>query len=240
MFQDISIVIPIYNEVNGIGSFIEEIISVLTPEQFNFEIICVDDGSTDGTHEYLLGLTQTMKQLRVVTHRKNYGQSMALISGIKAATYPLIAVMDGDGQNDPADIPRLFRLMNEQEPAVILGNRISRNDSVIRKLQSKIGNHIRNYVLKGQCPDTGCSLKFFSRTAFLELPFFNHMHRFLPDLFARAGYQLINTPVNHRPRLHGISKYGLANRLFVGIYDLIGVRWLLKRHCLPELFDDEK
>ena len=240
MFQDISIVIPIYNEVNGIGSFIEEIISVLTPEQFNFEIICVDDGSTDGTHEYLLGLTQTIKQLRVVTHRKNYGQSIALISGIKSATYPLIVVLDGDGQNDPADIPRLFRLMNENEHAVILGNRIRRNDSVIRQLQSKIGNHIRNHVLKGQCPDTGCSLKLFSKTAFLGLPFFNHMHRFLPDLFGRAGYQLINTPVNHRPRLHGVSKYGLTNRLFVGIYDLIGVRWLLNRPCLPELIDDEK
>ena len=235
----ISVVVPVHNEAENIISLIKEIDTAMHQAEA-YEIIYVDDGSTDQTPTVLAQALKDFKALRVIRHAKSCGQSTAVHTGVKQAIYPYIATLDGDGQNDPADIPRLFRLMNEQEPAVILGNRISRNDSVIRKLQSKIGNHIRNYVLKGQCPDTGCSLKFFSRTAFLELPFFNHMHRFLPDLFARAGYQLINTPVNHRPRLHGISKYGLANRLFVGIYDLIGVRWLLKRHCLPELFDDEK
>lgn len=235
----ITVVIPAYNEVDSIGPLIEETISVLSHEKLAFEIVCVDDGSHDGTREYLNCLAKTTPQLRVVAHRKNYGQSIALISGVKAASFSLIAVLDGDGQNDPVDIVKMFHFIQNQNKVIILGNRINRKDSLIHKLYSKIGNSIRVFFLRGQCPDTGCSLKLFPREAFLFIPHFNHMHRYLPDLFTKAGYQLINVPVNHRPRLYGVSKYRFLNRFWLGIHDLIGVHWLLKRFYLPELHNDE-
>lgn len=238
-YHSITIIIPTYNEIDSIGLLIDETISVLSHEKFAFEIICIDDGSHDGTREYLVHLAKTLPQLRVVAHRKNYGQSIALISGVKAASFSLIAVLDGDGQNDPADIIKMFYLLQNRDKTVVLGNRTRRKDSFIHKLYSKIGNSIRSFFLRGECPDTGCSLKLFPREAFLSIPLFNHMHRYLPDLFTKAGYELINVPVNHRPRLHGVSKYQFINRFWLGIHDLIGVHWLLKRFSLPELFHDE-
>jgi dolichol-phosphate mannosyltransferase len=150
----------------------------------------------------------------------------------------MLVTLDGDGQNDPADIPRLFEVLQDSR-TVVLGNRKKRDDNNIRKLSSRIGNGIRRSLLNDECPDTGCSLKLFPRDAFLTLPHFNHLHRFLPALFKRAGYKLVNLPVNHRPRWHGVSKYGVMNRLFVGVHDLIGVRWLLKRPCAPEVSTHE-
>ena len=216
---------------------IHEISLSLASPQFLFEIIIVDDGSTDETLANLLKLSRANKYLRIIAHKKNYGQSVALLSGVRASAYNMVVTLDGDGQNDPADIARLFYLI-EHERCVILGNRIKRHDSKLQKISSLVGNAVRNFYLKDGCPDTGCGLKIFSRSAFLGLPHFNHFHRFLPALFKRAGYELINAPVNHRPRVYGVSKYGVMNRLFVGIYDLIGLCWLLKRPCSPEFLDD--
>lgn len=231
---DLSLIIPVYNEVDNVEGLYEEIAKALSAERFNYEVIFVDDGSTDGTVERLQILTKTHSNLRTLYHKQNYGQSAALLSGAKAARYSMLVTLDGDGQNDPADIPFLFEQLDSPR-TVVLGNRKKRDDNGLRKLSSFIGNGVRRYLLKDDCPDTGCSLKLFSREAFLALPHFNHFHRFLPALFKRAGFKLVNLPVNHRPRYHGVSKYGVMNRLFVGIYDLIGVCWLLKRPCAPEV-----
>ncbi|MFA5959849.1 MAG: glycosyltransferase family 2 protein [Tatlockia sp.] len=230
----LSLVIPVYNEVDNVETLYQEIVTALSAEAFEYEVIFVDDGSTDGTIARLEALSKAHATLRAVFHKRNYGQSAALLSGAKAARYPYLVTLDGDGQNDPADIPRLFEQLKNTK-TVVLGNRRKRDDNGLRKLSSRVGNGVRRLILKDECPDTGCSLKLFPREAFLALPHFNHLHRFLPALFQRAGFSVINVPVNHRSRWHGLSKYGVMNRLFVGIHDLIGVRWLLKRPCAPEV-----
>ncbi|CEK11208.1 glycosyltransferase family 2 protein [Legionella hackeliae] len=236
--QDVSIIIPVYNEVDNVEGLYKEIVAALPSERFIYEVIFVDDGSTDGTAERLKTLSQSYNNLRVVYHRKNFGQSAGLVSGARAAQYSMLVTLDGDGQNDPNDIPSLFDQQKDSR-TVVLGIRKKRDDNTLRKLSSRIGNGIRQRLLNDDCPDTGCSLKLFPRDAFLALPHFNHLHRFLPALFKRAGFKLVNFPVNHRSRWHGVSKYGVMNRLFVGIHDLIGVRWLLKRPCSPEVSNYE-
>ncbi len=230
----ISIVVPVYNERQNLSPLVTEIVAVLLPLAVPFEVIVVDDGSTDGTSQQLVQLKKTQSQLRLIRHRQNAGQSTALVSGVRMAQYPWIVTLDGDGQNDPADIPSLLQQCHS-ESTIVLGYRVRREDSVLRQLSSRIGNGVRRWWLKDGCRDTGCSLKLFSRATFLQLPHFNHLHRFLPALFLRAGCQLIHVPVNHRPRLHGVSHYGVMNRLFVGLYDLIGVRWILRRPCVAEI-----
>lgn len=232
--NEVSIVIPVYNEVDNVARLYQEIVDVLAVSNYLFEVIFVDDGSTDGTRNCLQVLAKANENLKIVFHKKNYGQSAALVSGVKAARYHFIVPLDGDGQNDPADIPRLFEQLVDAE-TVVLGIRRKREDNWLRKFSSTFANTLRQRVLKDGCPDTSCSLKLFPREAFLSLPHFNHLHRYLPALFKRNGYKLINLPVNHRPREHGVSKYGVMNRGFVGIYDLIGVRWLLSRPCTPEV-----
>jgi dolichol-phosphate mannosyltransferase len=235
----ISIIIPVYNEVDNVELLSQEVIKSLTTEEIPFEVIFVDDGSTDGTREKLYSLTLSTPSIKLVCHKSNYGQSAALVSGAKSAWYPILITMDGDGQNDPQDIPALLKHYKSSY-TVILGNRKKRDDNFLRQFSSRVGNGIRNWVLQDKCPDTGCSLKVFSKEGFLAIPHFNHMHRFLPALFKRNGYELINVPVNHRARNHGVSKYGVMNRLFVGIYDLVGMRWLLKRPCAPEVYQHEE
>lgn len=235
----LSIVIPVYNEVDNVEGLYKEIVSALPGNQFQYEVIFVDDGSKDGTKEWLESLANVHPSLHLVCHRKNYGQSAALLSGAKAAKFPLLVTMDGDGQNDPLDIPKLVEAYSDNK-TIVLGNRKKRDDNSLRKFSSRVGNGVRQWLLKDGCPDTGCSLKVFPRDAFLALPHFNHMHRFLPALFKRAGFKMVNVQVNHRPRFHGVSKYGVMNRLFVGIHDLIGMRWLLKRPCSPEVYQYEK
>lgn len=236
--QKLSIIIPVYNEVDNVSLLFQEIQAALHPLSCSYEVIFVDDGSDDGTAERLKTMAETNEFLKAIFHKSNYGQSAALLTGAKAAQYPLLVTLDGDGQNDPADIPKLFEHF-QNDNTVVLGNREKRDDHAIRVLSSRIGNGIRRKLLHDDCPDTGCSLKLFSKEAFLVLPHFNHMHRFLPALFKRAGYQLVNVQVSHRPRCHGVSKYGVMNRLFVGIHDLIGMRWLLKRPCAPEVHHHE-
>ncbi|KTD39337.1 glycosyl transferase, group 2 family protein [Legionella nautarum] len=232
--KEVSIIIPVYNEVDNVELLHQEIVMALPSEQFIYEIIFVDDGSTDGSINRLKSLTQKYSNVRAVFHKRNYGQSAALLSGAQAAVYSVLVTLDGDGQNDPADIPQLFEQLQDSQ-TVVLGNRKKRDDNGLRKFSSFVGNEVRRRLLNDECRDTGCSLKLFPRDAFLALPHFNHLHRFLPALFKRAGFKLVNLPVNHRPRWHGVSKYGVMNRLFVGIHDLIGVRWLLKRPCSPEV-----
>ena len=236
--RQVSIIIPVYNELDNVEPLYNEIAQALSSEIFDFEVIYVDDGSNDGTREKLANLSQQHEQLIVVKHAGNYGQSAGLVSGARVAKYPWLVTLDGDGQNDPADIPKLFDVIVNDEEAVVLGNRKKRDDNALRKLSSRVGNGIRRSLLHDDCPDTGCSLKLFPRSAFLQLPHFNHLHRYLPALFKRAGFKVVNVPVNHRPRLHGVSKYGVMNRLFVGIHDLIGVRWLMKRPCQAEICNE--
>lgn len=234
---ELSIIVPIYNEALNITGLYDEIVAALPLEQFQFELIFVDDGSTDDTSAVVLKLHQKDERVRLLRHQRNYGQSAALVSGARAAIYPWLVTMDGDGQNDPQDIPKLFQYLHPG-PVVVFGNRSKRDDHALRRFSSRVGNGIRQLILKDGCPDTGCSLKLFGREAFLRLPHFNHVHRFLPALFKRDGYELVNVPVNHRPRRHGVSKYGVMNRLFVGIYDLVGVRWLMRRPCVPEVLHE--
>ncbi len=229
----ISVVVPVYNEVDNIEPLYLEIVNALAG--YPFEVIYVDDGSSDGTREKLTELASANLHLRVVKHQGNFGQSAAFVSGVKAAKYDWIVTMDGDRQNDPADIPLLVDSIPKNTKAVVLGNRKKRDDSLLKKITSRVGNGIRQFVLNDNCPDTGCSLKLFPRQAFLAIPHFNHLHRYLPALFKRQGYVIINVKVNHRARVAGVSKYGLMNRLFVGIYDLVGVVWLLRRPCNPSI-----
>lgn len=235
---NLSIIIPVFNERENVDVLYQEISTALEPIGGQFEVIFVDDGSTDGTIEQLRALSTKNEAVRLIQHTRNFGQSAAIVSGAKAARYAMLVTLDGDGQNNPADILALLELCMDEQ-TVVLGNRQKRQDNGLRKISSWIGNVVRHRLLQDECPDTGCSLKLFSRQAFLNLPHFKHMHRYLPALFKRAGLTLVNVPVGHRPRLHGSSKYGVMNRLFVGIHDLIGVRWLLNRPCKPEIECDQ-
>ena len=232
----ISIIIPMYNEADNVEFFITETHNSLKELSLTIEIIVINDGSTDKTPEELNILLNTIPALKIINHAHNFGQSAAILSGIRAAKHPWIITMDGDAQNDPNDIPLLLEQLKTHHngPLLIVGNRINRCGSRIRKLSSRIANGIRQQLLHDDCMDTGCSLKLFSRDVFLQLPHFNHMHRFLPALIKRAGGRVINVPVNHRPRTRGTSKYGVTNRLWVGIVDLFGVKWLLSRGCEPK------
>ena len=230
MSLDISVVVPVKDEAANVGPLAREIAAALAGEGPH-EIIFVDDGSADGTAEALTTLKSEIPALRVLRHGRNLGQSRAIWSGVKAARGGVIITLDGDGQNDPADIPKLLRLL-EAEPAVglVSGVRTKRKDTFSRRLASRFGNAFRNWMLKDGAADTGCGLKAIRREAFLALPYFNHFHRFLIALVQRDGWQTRFVPVNHRPRLAGRSKYTNLGRLLVSGSDLLGVRWLLKRH----------
>lgn len=237
--QGVSVVIAIYNEIENIEPLLAEIQRTLANVE-HFEIVVVDDASKDGTCQRLKQLRQQYPYLRVVTHTCNYGQSIAIISGVRAARYDWVITLDGDGQNDPADFPKLFDAVhniNISRPVLVVGTRLQRSDTWIRRQSSKIANSIRNRLLQDNCPDSACGLKLFQREVFLRLPHFNHLHRFLPALFKRINGLVINVPVNHRPRLRGQSKYGTMNRLWIGIVDMLGVMWLIHRPCPWETND---
>ncbi|MEM9304584.1 MAG: glycosyltransferase family 2 protein [Pseudomonadota bacterium] len=227
----LSVVVPLYNEAENLDALCAELDAALGA--LAFEAVFVDDGSTDDSAARYRALESAFGWLRVVRHPVNAGQSAAFCTGVAAARSPVIATIDGDLQNDPADIPGLLDIYlektAEQGPTLVTGNRTQRRDSFVRRLSSRVANRVRSSLLRDRCLDTGCSLKLFSRDAFLLLPQFDHMHRFLPALFARDGAQVVNVPVNHRERRAGASKYGIGNRLWVGIVDLFGTRWLLGR-----------
>ncbi len=234
----LSVVVPVHNEVENIEPLIAEIMATLEGVE-RYEIIYINDCSRDSTLERLTSLDQKFKVLRVLTHQKRSGQSAAIRTGVKAARGDLIATLDGDGQNDPEDIPKLLKAYREQAVAdariLIAGFRARRQDSFIKRLSSKIANGIRSSLLGDATPDTGCGLKIFRREDFFDLPGFDHMHRFLPALMIRNGGQVISVEVSHRPREHGKSKYGTLDRLWVGIMDLIGVMWLKRRPINPSV-----
>jgi dolichol-phosphate mannosyltransferase len=230
--MDLSTIIPVYNEEESIGQLISEISDVLS-EKYQHEIIIVDDGSTDNTLDVLLKIKQDFPALRVIKHLQNSGQSTAIRTGVQYAKSPWIATLDGDGQNDPADIPNLYNeIINNQagDPwLIVAGYRKSRKDIWLKRISSKYANIIRDRLLRDSTPDTGCGLKVFARDSFLALPYFDHMHRYIPALFQRQGGRVVSIEVNHRHRIHGVSKYGFHNRLWVGIVDILGVRWLQNR-----------
>ena len=233
----ISIVVPVHNEADNILPLLEEIERAMSSAKA-YEIIYVDDGSNDQTESVLNKAMQRFKALRVIRHQKSCGQSTAVYTGVKAAIHPWIATLDGDGQNDPADIPHLFEVFihqaqNDSDLWMVAGWRNKRYDSKWRLFSSKFANTVRGRLLRDNTPDTGCGLKLFLRDKFLLLPYFNHMHRFLPALVIRAGGKVLSEPVNHRVRESGQSKYGTLDRLMAGIVDLLGVMWLQKRARLP-------
>ena len=227
----ISVVVPVRNEAPNIAPLIAEIRAALAA--IPHEILYVDDGSTDETPARLRE-EAARGPVRILRHRQGCGQSAAIVTGVRAAAGHWIATLDGDGQNDPADIPALFaRAQAEPGLVLIAGHRTTRRDSATKRLTSRIANTVRATLLGDATPDTGCGLKMFTRAAFLELPAFDHMHRYLPALFIRAGGRVVSVPVNHRPRLRGASKYGTWDRLWVGLVDLLGVIWLQHRWRRP-------
>lgn len=235
--MDLSVVIPIRDEAENIGPLCAEIAAVLAGVT-RYEIICVDDGSRDATSRELACLGSALPELRALRHRRSCGQSAAIMTGVKAARGTWIATLDGDGQNDPADIPRLWqfaRAAPTHPPLLIAGCREKRQDGWSKRFASRVANQVRSRLLSDATPDTGCGLKLFPRALFLDLPAFDHMHRFLPALVLRAGGRVQSIAVNHRPRRSGISKYGLFDRLGVGIVDMFGVWWLMRRPARPEL-----
>ena len=236
MAMKISVVVPVHNESENISSLIQEISAALS-EKYEHEIIFVDDGSTDQTPALLQQLRIEYPRLRPLHHLQCCGQSTALLTGIKNSAYPLIVTLDGDGQNDPADIDNLLRIYEslEIEDAMIAGYRHRRQDTCWRRLSSRVANAVRSRLLGDETLDTGCGLKVFSRELFLSLPSFDHMHRFLPALVKRSGGKVISVEVNHRPRKAGCSHYGTLDRLAVGIIDLMGVIWLMKRAKIPKI-----
>ena len=232
MSVDFSVVVPVCNEAENVEPLAREIDAALNNR--SYEMIFVNDGSTDETAAILKKLKSSLPALRVLSHSFRSGQSAAVASGVRAARAPWVATLDGDGQNDPADIPRLIEARDGPEGRgvqLIMGNRkASRKDTAFRKLQSSVANGVRSSLLGDGTPDTGCGIKLFSREVFMDLPRFDHMHRFLPALFQRHGARVVSVPVSHRPRTRGTSKYGMLNRLWVGIVDIGGVMWLRRRY----------
>lgn len=232
MNPEVSVVVPVCNEAENVEPLAREIAAALGG-RVPFEMIFVDDGSTDGTAEAAQRARAAgVQPLRLLRHSFRSGQSAAVVTGVRAARAPWIATLDGDGQNDPADLPRLLEA--RRDPAhngvlLFMGNRTTRKDTWLRRLSSRIANSVRSRLLGDATPDTGCGIKVFHRDTFLCLPVFDHMHRFLPALFLRAGSGVVSLPVSHRPRTRGRSKYGVHNRLWVGIVDMFGVMWLRAR-----------
>lgn len=225
----ISVVIPVYNEAANVRPLAGEVFDALAG-RVHYELVFVEDGSVDDTVDEIEWVARQNPVVSICRHSHNRGQSAAIHTGVQAARGEVIAVLDGDGQNDPKDILKLVgQLVSAPGLSMVIGERRERKDNWRRRASSRIANKVRSFLLGDGISDTGCGLKVFYRDQFLKLPAFDHMHRFLPALVQREGGKVHALPVNHRPRLHGVSKYGVGNRLWAGVTDLLGVRWLQKR-----------
>lgn len=241
---ELSVVVPVFNEKENIARLVSEIRKALG-DTYSYEILYVDDGSADGTLQLLSDLAEHVPSFRFICHEGNFGQSAAIVTGVTHARGSLISTLDGDGQNDPADIPRLLDCIKNLPPedvqqTLIVGRRFKRRDTWLKRISSRIANSVRARLLRDDTPDTGSGLKVFSRQLFIGLPRFNHMHRFLPALVMRNGGKVLSVDVGHRTRTRGVSKYGLQNRLWIGIVDLLGVMWLQRRPLRPRTKDNMK
>jgi dolichol-phosphate mannosyltransferase len=231
MAVTLSVVVPVKDEAENVEPLAREIAAAVAGEAAP-ELIFVDDGSTDSTAAVLKALKTSLPALRIISHGRNSGQSRAVRTGVLAARGDIVVTLDGDGQNDPADIPRLVALLRDDAEArvgLVQGVRARREDSMQKRVASRLANRFRRWMLNDSATDAGCGLKAFRRELFLLLPYFDHMHRYMVSLTLREGREVRFVEVNHRPRLHGTSKYGVVDRALVGINDLLGVRWLQKR-----------
>jgi len=238
---EISVVIPARDEADNIGPLLADVEAALEG-RVEYEVVVVDDGSEDATPVRLREARRALPRLRSARHCSPSGQSASIWTGVRLARAPWIVTLDGDGQNDPADIPALLRARDAQgsgKPLLVNGHRRARHDTLAKRVSSRIANGVRRRILGDGTPDTGCGLKLFPREAFLALPSFDHMHRFLPALFRRSGGEVLSVPVRHRERRHGRSHYGVHNRLWTGIVDMLGVLWLQRRARIPTLATEE-
>ncbi|HVZ69697.1 MAG TPA: glycosyltransferase family 2 protein [Rhizomicrobium sp.] len=225
----LSVVVPVKDEAGNVVPLAREIAAAVAGEAA--EIIFVDDGSIDSTAAELAALKSELPNLRVIRHGRNSGQSRAIRTGVRAASGPIVATLDGDGQNDPADLPKLVAALRAHDRlGMVSGVRARRKDTLSRRLASALANGFRRRVLRDTAVDSGCGIKAFRRDAYLALPYFDHQHRFMTTLMLREGYEVAFADVNHRPRVHGRSKYTNLQRMFAGISDVLGVRWLQSRH----------
>lgn len=228
---EFSVIIPVFNEAGNIGILIQEVADALDGRAY--EIIIVDDGSTDSTRTQLMRLKTDFPQLRVIAHGENAGQSRAIRTGALAARGRIIGTLDGDGQNNPADLPELYRMLvnapNAQSLGLVIGDRRDRKDTFWKKIGSTVGNRVRKFLLNDDCQDSACGIKVMHRDMFLALPYFDHMHRYMPALVRAEGLDYISHPVSHRKRTMGQSKYDNVGRAWVGLRDMRGVLWLAQR-----------
>lgn len=226
-----SVVLPVYNERENLEPLIHEIFRALSDTEKSFEIICVDDHSTDGSLDCLKSIIASRPNVMVIEHMKNLGQSAALVSGIASARGEIIVTMDSDGQNNPSDLPQLLRAL-EPGIAAVCGVRQHRKETLVRRASSRIANAVRNFITGDHVMDAGCNFRVMRKSALAELPTFNGLHRFIPSLLRYQGYKVIEIPISHRARSWGDSKYGVHNRLWRGLYDCLAMRWWKKR-ALP-------
>ncbi len=227
MPTEIAIVVPVFNEADNIEPLVRELVRIFAAETRSWEIVLVDDASTDDTWSRIKTLQASVPTLRGVRHAQNRGQSAAVWTGITHSTAPLLCTLDGDLQNDPAELPRMLGMLGEVD--FVCGHRVKREDSFVRKASSRIARAARKAALRYDFADTGCALRAFRRECLAGLFAFNGLHRFLPILVAGGGFKCREVPVNHRPRVAGVSKYGVWNRLWRGIFDLVGVAWFQRR-----------
>lgn len=230
MTPDLSVVFPVYNEEENVPVLLDEIARALEGKGWTHEVVAVDDGSSDRSLAVLRENRAKHPALRVLALEKNSGQTAALDAGWRAARGRFVVSLDADLQNDPADIPSMMRRLEESAADMVIGVRVNRRDTFARRMQSKIGNGVRNWITGDNITDTGCSLKLVRREAIDRVRLFTGMHRFLPTMVRMQGYRVVEMPVNHRPRQYGVSKYGAMNRAFRGLADCLAVRWMTKRN----------
>jgi dolichol-phosphate mannosyltransferase len=235
----LSVVVPVRNEEGNVAPLLADIAAACA-DLGDFEVVYVNDGSSDGTGTALAALAKEHGYLRVVTHARSCGQSAAVRTGVRHARSAVVVTLDGDGQNDPAFIPAMVAKLEQSGPltGLVQGQRVGRKDTGFKKFQSRIANGVRGWILKDDTRDTGCGLKCFRREAYLALPYFDALHRFMPALMKREGFAVAHVDVRDRARLSGVSNYGFFDRLWVGIVDLAGVRWLIRRRKnIPQIVE---